>query len=155
MRSVYLQMAISFVYFSNIFFSIKQCCWKRWGSVINGDPNKSQYGGQCDQIGRFIALFNPSFCSSFFDGKCFASMGIKPGGFSAVWPDWAIYCTLGNILKPLVTIICPNFCYGVKSVIFLVKSFLGNFYRHLAIFIWSHWWWEWGLISNIWSKHES
>ena len=26
-----------------------------------------------------------------------------------------------------------------KSIIFLVKSFLGNFYRHLAIFIWSHW----------------
>ena len=25
---------------------------------------------------------------------------------------------------------------------FLVKSFLGNFYRHLAIFIWSHWWKE-------------
>ena len=25
-----------------------------------------------------------------------------------------------------------------KSIIFLVKSFLGNFYRHLAIFIWSH-----------------
>ena len=26
-----------------------------------------------------------------------------------------------------------------KSIIFLVKSFLGNFYRHLAIFFWSHW----------------
>ena len=26
-----------------------------------------------------------------------------------------------------------------KSFIFLVKPFLGNFYRHLAIFIWSHW----------------
>ena len=26
-----------------------------------------------------------------------------------------------------------------KSFIFLVKSILGNFYRHLAIFIWSHW----------------
>ena len=25
--------------------------------------------------------------------------------------------------------------------IFLVKSFLGNCYRHLAIFFWSHWWW--------------
>ena len=27
----------------------------------------------------------------------------------------------------------------LKSIIFIVKSFLGNFYRHLAIFIWSHW----------------
>ena len=26
-----------------------------------------------------------------------------------------------------------------KSYIFLMKSFLGNFYRHLAIFFWSHW----------------
>ena len=38
-----------------------------------------------------------------------------------VWPDWAIYCTLGNFLKPLATIILPksstllgNFCKGVK-----------------------------------------
>ena len=29
-----------------------------------------------------------------------------------------------------------------KSIIFLVKSFLGNFCRHLAIFIWSHWLWH-------------
>ena len=28
-----------------------------------------------------------------------------------------------------------------KSIIFLVKSFLCNFDRHLAIFFWSHWWW--------------
>ena len=26
-----------------------------------------------------------------------------------------------------------------KSLIFLVKSFLGNFYRHWATFYWSHW----------------
>ena len=26
-----------------------------------------------------------------------------------------------------------------KSLIFLVKSFFGKFYRHLAIFYWSHW----------------
>ena len=26
----------------------------------------------------------------------------------AVWPDCAIYWTLGNFLKPLATIICPN-----------------------------------------------
>ena len=26
-----------------------------------------------------------------------------------------------------------------KSIIFLVKSFLGNFWRHLAIYFWSHW----------------
>ena len=59
----------------------------------------------------------------------------------AMWPYWAIYWTLGNFLKPLATIILPkpltflgNFCGGVKSIIFLVKSFLGNFNKHLAIF---------------------
>ena len=64
----------------------------------------------------------------------------------AVWPDRAIFCTLGNHSKHLATIILPksptilvNFCKGVKIIHFLVKSFLGNFYRNLAIFIWSHW----------------
>ena len=62
-----------------------------------------------------------------------------------VWPDWAIYWTLGNFSKPLAIINLPksptflgNFCKGVKSFLCLVKSFLGNFYRHLTIFIWSH-----------------
>ena len=31
------------------------------------------------------------------------------------------------------------FCKGVKIFHFLVKSFLGNFYRLLAFFFWSHW----------------
>ena len=52
----------------------------------------------------------------------------------AVWPDLAIYWTMGNFLKPLATTHLP------KSPTFLgnfwkgVKSFLGTFYRHLAIF---------------------
>ena len=60
---------------------------------------------------------------------------------AAVWPDWAIYCTLGNFKKPMAAIICPNlqfflgnFCKGVKIYHFEAKSFLGNVYRHLAIF---------------------
>ena len=59
----------------------------------------------------------------------------------SMWPDWTIYWTLGNFLKPLATIILPKsntflgkFLKVSKSIIFLVKSFLGNFYRHLAIF---------------------
>ena len=59
-----------------------------------------------------------------------------------VWPDWAIYWTSGNFLKPLATINLPkshtflgNFCKDVKIYHFLVKSFLGNFYWHLAIFL--------------------
>ena len=63
----------------------------------------------------------------------------------SVWPGWAIYRTLGNFSKPVVTIsllksptFLAIFCVS-KSLIFLVNSFLGNFYRHLAIFYWSHW----------------
>ena len=62
----------------------------------------------------------------------------------AVWQDGSIYYTLGNFLKPLAAIILPklptflcNFLY--RSMIFLVKSFLGNFYRHLVTSYWSHW----------------
>ena len=62
-----------------------------------------------------------------------------------VWPDLAIFCTLGNFLKALATIILLKsstvlsiFVKVSKSIIFLLKSFLGNFYRHLAIFFWSH-----------------
>ena len=63
-----------------------------------------------------------------------------------VWPDWAIYWTLGNFSKPVATISLPksptgNFVKVSKSLIFLEKSFLGNFYRQLAIFYWSHWCW--------------
>ena len=42
-------------------------------------------------------------------------------GLSSVWPDWAIYWTLGKFSKPLATINLPksptflgNFCKGVK-----------------------------------------
>ena len=63
----------------------------------------------CDQIGQFIGL-------------------------------WATFQSLWQQL------ICPDlpkhsraiFLKVSKSLIFLVKSFLGNFYRLLAIFYWSH-----------------
>ena len=51
------------------------------------------------------------------------------------------FCTSGNFLKPWQHLICPNLLHSqaifVKSIIFLVKSFLGNFCRLLTIFIWS------------------
>ena len=65
---------------------------------------------------------------------------------SAVLPDWAIYCSLGNHSKPLATMNLPkspkfigNFCKGVKIIHFSCEIILGNFYKHLAIFISSHW----------------
>ena len=58
-------------------------------------------------------------------------------GLAPVWPDWAIYWTLGNFVKLSATInlsksstLLGNFCKALKSFIFLVK-----FYRHLAFFL--------------------
>ena len=58
----------------------------------------------------------------------------------------AIYLTLGNFLSLWQQLICPNLPHSLtifvkvsKFIIFKVKSFLGNFWRHLAIFFWSHW----------------
>ena len=66
------------------------------------------YYYQCDQIWRFIGLW---------------------ASFSSLWQQ----------------LICPNlphswamFVKVLKSFIFLMKSLLGNFSRHLAIFFWSH-----------------
>ena len=73
---------------------------------------------------------------------CFLSYLIH----KSVWPDWTIYWTLSHFLKPIAKINLPkspaflgNFCKGVKNLPFLGKSFLGNFYRNLATFYWSHW----------------
>ena len=66
-----------------------------------------------------------------------------------MWPDWAIFCYFGKHSKLVSTIILPklpallgNFCKSVKIIHFLVKSFWGNFYQHLAFFIWSHCLWQ-------------
>ena len=76
--------------------------------------------------------FNTLPASRYTDIRQKSEQGNQP-----VWPDWAIYCFLGNFLKHLATFILPksptllgNFCKGVKIFILLLKSFLGNFYRH-------------------------
>ena len=58
-----------------------------------------------------------------------------------MWPDWAIYWTLGKFYSLWQQLIYPNLPHSLaifvkvsKSIIFVVKSFLGNFYRHLATF---------------------
>ena len=65
-----------------------------------------------------------------------------------VWPDWVIYWTLGHFSKPVATISLPksltflgDFCKGVKIFNFSSEIILGNLYRHLATFFWSHWTW--------------
>ena len=61
-----------------------------------------------------------------------------------VWPELAIFCTLGNFLQPFATMNLPksptflgNFSKGAKIIHFSNEIIFGNFYRHLAIFIWS------------------
>ena len=80
-------------------------------------------------------------CSQWFCLNGYRQTFLPTGMLWPVWPDWAIYWTLGKSLKPLPTINLPKsppflgiFCKGVKIGHFLVKLFLGNFYRHLAIF---------------------
>ena len=58
-----------------------------------------------------------------------------------MWPDWAIYWTLGKFLMHLAKNNLPksptflgNFWKGVKIYQFYSEIILGNFYRHLAIF---------------------
>ena len=53
----------------------------------------------------------------------------------SVWPDWAIYWTLGNFSKPLATVNLPksptflgNFWKGVKIFYFSSEIILGNFF---------------------------
>ena len=50
-----------------------------------------------------------------------------------MWPDWAIYWTLGNFSKPLATINLPksptfigNFCKGVKIFNFSIEIIFGQ-----------------------------
>ena len=51
----------------------------------------------------------------------------------ALWPDWAIFCTLGTFLKPLAPINLPksptflgNFCKGVKIYHFSSEIIFGQ-----------------------------
>ena len=54
-----------------------------------------------------------------------------------------LYKASGNNYFGQIAHILSNFCKGVKIFHFLVKSFLGNFYRPLATFYWSRWRWPW------------
>ena len=58
---------------------------------------------------------------------------LRRGELQPVWPDWAIYWTLGNFLKPLATITLSksstflgNFCKGVKLYHFSLEIIFGH-----------------------------
>ena len=51
----------------------------------------------------------------------------------SVWPDWAIYGTLGKFLKPLAT-----GCKGVKTYHFSIELIFGQLLQRFGDFFWSH-----------------
>ena len=82
-------------------------------------------------IGRILIDERPTVLHNF-DNLTVPFPDLVPGKqtvFLAIWPDWAIYWTLGNFLKLLATINFP------KS-----PTFLGNFLRcqNLSFFQWNH-----------------
>ena len=68
-------------------------------------------------------------------------VGISVTRFGDLLDLWQLFKAIGNNqFSPISPILRQIFVKVSKSFIFLVKPFLGDFYRHLAIFIWSHWW---------------
>ena len=76
--------------------------------------------------------YNNLQCIQFMQ-ICFRSRYLE----ITVWPDWAIYWTLGKHLSQS-PLFLGNFCKGVKIYHISSEIILGNFYKHLAIFVWSH-----------------
>ena len=97
---------------------------------------------------RWMARRSPDFwrrctsldirlCSSTGTGSR-SNMQVRKLRLWSVWPDWAIYFTLGNFSKPVARIIFPklptfsvNFCNGViilhcSSEIFFGQLFTGH-----------------------------
>ena len=73
----------------------------------------------------------------------------KSWALKSVWPDRAIFALWAtikssgnNYFSGFAHIVMQFFVQVSKSFTFLVKLFLGNFYRHLEILIWSHWIWN-------------
>ena len=73
-------------------------------------------------------------------------------GSESVWPNWAIYWTLGNFLKPLAIIHLP------KS-----PTFFGNFCEVVQIypfFCWNHYWatfidiWQFFMVTLLWVSNS-
>ena len=98
---------------------------------------------------------NITFCSAHHFHFSFSSVTVR--GFQEHSPLHTIAGTsetrlgaflyFGQLFKAWAIIILPKspthfrqfFVKVSKSFILLKKSFLGNFYRHLATFYWSHW----------------
>ena len=95
--------------------------------ALQQDMPKSTY--HCTQFDLRLWLRNFSLVSSVTRLGDFLEFG-------------QLFKAFGNNLFPQISHILRQFLWRcLKSIIFLVKSFLGNFYRHLAILFWSDCWW--------------
>ena len=122
---------------------------KRRGEAVTNDHISIQTFGQnwTDDSGWLGPLFyikcdGGSGSNDNFGATSFPLPSIGPNSiffpilnlkWQAVWPDWAIFCTLGNFLKPLATINLPksptflgNFCKGVKIYHFTSEIIFGQ-----------------------------
>ena len=122
-------------------------CWmdNSFTSVVKSKPVKQEVGSTV-----ILPHWSSVFSASGFKrcrisrvpyslNHCHLPITVKCDG--AVWPDLAIYWTLGNFSNPFETMNLPkfpiflgNFCNSIKIFNFYSEIILGNFYRHLQLF---------------------
>ena len=78
-------------------------------------------------------LYLPTYVLVNAHAKFFSQPPFLPSVYLPVWPDWAIFCSLGNFLKPLAPInllksptFLGNYCKGVKIYHFSCELIFGQ-----------------------------
>ena len=119
--------------------ALVQWFWQKAGvqEAMNSNPSNVDWMS----IFTLICCIICNFCLK----KTKINLKVASGGqFDQIWRFFGLWATFQSLWQQVICPILLNsqtiFVKVSKSFIFLVKSFLGNFYRHLAIFIWSHWW---------------
>ena len=92
-----------------------------------------------------LLIRKPGFCFVLILVIHYYHQGSLKFNLSSVWPDWAIYWTLGDFLKPLATINLPkyptflgNFCKGLKIYKFSSEIIFMQLLKTFGDFFWSH-----------------
>ena len=119
-----------------------QCClipiWTFWNCPISRAFPLELW--KIAQFGHTDQLSNADIRLLFLDSKRGSDQCDKIGRFIGLWVTFYSLCQ--QLICPNLPTLLGNFCNGVKIYNFLAKSFLGNFYRNLVIFFWSHWKWH-------------
>ena len=90
-------------------------------------------------------LYLPTYVLVNAHAKFFSQPPFLPSVYLPVWPDWAIFCSLGNFLKPLAPInllksptFLGNYCKGVKIYHFSCELIFGQLLLTFANFYAGH-----------------